>query len=51
MHCCRVGPPLREVLDAISTNTQLSASMINPDEIKEQAQNATMVARMAAHLG
>ncbi len=40
--------PLREVLDAISTNTQLSASMINPDEIKEQAQNATMVARMAA---
>ncbi|OUS31429.1 hypothetical protein A9Q99_02320 [Gammaproteobacteria bacterium 45_16_T64] len=40
--------PLREILDAISVNTQLSANMINADEIKEQAQNATMLARMAS---
>ncbi|PCJ44642.1 MAG: type VI secretion system membrane subunit TssM [Moraxellaceae bacterium] len=40
--------PLREILDTISINTQLSASMVNAEDIKEHAKSATQVARMAA---
>lgn len=40
--------PLREILDAISINTQLSANMLDADAMKEQAQNATTLARMAS---